>query len=416
MKAVETEKRLAPQRPGPRPLNLHLALQGMTWLTSRAALPSLRNGLQPWNPALARQGESLARDLAAANLEALTAALDAEAAARLAQFLEGVAAYRRYPGGARATNVTAIWSNGTTRLLDYGEAYGAAGNGAPVLLIPSLINRYYVLDLAPGRSLIAHLAQCGLRPFVVDWGAPGPEEQSFTLTDYIDGRLGGALDAVRDISGRAPAVLGYCMGGLLALGLAARRPDEVAALALLATPWDFDGIPIANRQALAAIMPGLEAAMSLSNFLPVDLLQALFALLDPWLTVQKFRRFADDSGGEGAGLFVALEDWLNDGVPLVAPVARETLQGWYGENAPGKGAWKVAGDIVDPAKIDTPALLFIPSRDHLVPPATAWPLANALPRAEARAVPAGHIGMIAGGRGKELVFDPLVDWFQQVMN
>lgn len=414
MTADQETRKAPPDRPGPRPLHLHMALQGMTWLASRSALPFLKTGWQPWSQGLVEEGESLARELAGVSPEALTAAVDAEAAARLAQFLQGVAAYRGYPDGNRGERATVIWSQGTTRLLDFGGENERASAGAPVLIVPSLVNRYYILDLKPGRSLIAHLAESGLRPLVIDWGAPGPDEQSFALADYIDDRLGGALDAVQAASGRQPAVLGYCMGGLLALALAARRPDDVAALALLATPWDFNGIPVAKRQSLAAAMPGIEAAMSLFNALPVDLLQALFAMLDPWLTVRKFRRFAETSDDSGAHLFVSLEDWLNDGVPLVVNVARETLYGWYGDNAPMKGTWDVAGTIINPSEIEMPAILMIPSHDHIVPPATAWPLANALPQSESHAVSAGHIGMVAGGRAKALVFDPLAEWLGKV--
>jgi polyhydroxyalkanoate synthase len=280
-----------------------------------------------------------------------------------------------------------------------------------VLVVPSLINRFYVLDLAPGRSLLRHLAAAGLRPFVVDWGAPGEAERQYDLTDYIAGRLERALDAVVAATGRPAAALGYCMGGLLALALAARRPADVSALALLATPWDFATLPDAKRQSLGLMMPGLEMAMRAFGALPVDVLQALFAALDPWMTVRKFRRFSGRGDEPGADdLFVALEDWLNDGVPLSAPVARETLSGWYLENLPGRGEWQVGGLAVRPAEIRQPTLVMVPARDHIVPPESAWPLAEALPKADGRAIAAGHIGMVAGSRGLELVHAPLADW------
>ena len=63
--------------------------------------------------------------------------------------------------------------------------------------------------------------------------------------------------------------------------------------------------------------------------------------LDPFGVAAKYRAFArlrQDS--ERARLFVALEDWLNDGIPLAAPVARECMAGWYGGNTPARGAWR----------------------------------------------------------------------------
>src|SRR3546814_6860749 len=95
---------------------------------------------------------------------------------------------------------------------------------SPVLVVPSLINRAYVLDLTAERSLLRWLAAHGLRPLLLDWGRPGAEERDFTLTDYIAGRLERALDALRAEEAAPPVLLGYCMGGLLALGLA--RSEE----------------------------------------------------------------------------------------------------------------------------------------------------------------------------------------------
>jgi polyhydroxyalkanoate synthase len=405
-------KSSAANRVGPRPLGLHLALQSLTWLSSRNALPFLKAGLQPWSPELAGEAEALAKELAAADPRELEAAIDAEAAARFARFLDGVAAYRAHPARRVEDDIPVVWSEGTTRVLDYGTKAGKKKGGAPVLVVPSLINRFYVLDLAPDRSLLRHLAAAGLRPFVVVWVAPGETERGYDLTDYVAGRLERALDRVTAETGRSAAVIGYCMGGLLALALAARRPADVSALALLATPWDFATLPDAKRRSLSLMMPGLEMMMNNFGVLPVDVQQALFASLDPWMTVRKFRRFAprDDQPGAADSLFVALEDWLNDGVPLSTPVARETLSGWYLENLPGRGDWRIGDLAIRPAEVRQPALVMIPARDHIVPPESAWPLAEALPRADSRAIAAGHIGMVAGSRGAELVHAPLADW------
>jgi len=82
-----------------------------------------------------------------------------------------------------------VWRRGTTELLDY----GGNGEGPTVLVIPSLINRYYVLDLLPERSFLHHLASSGLRTLVIDWGTPGSEECYFDLTLYIVERLEAAF-------------------------------------------------------------------------------------------------------------------------------------------------------------------------------------------------------------------------------
>ena len=224
-------------RQGPRPLPLHLAAASFTWASSLAALPLLRNGLLALRPELTAAGSQLAAELAAAEPEALAAAVAREAQQRLASFLEAIATYRRHPLRRPAATVPVLWQEGTTRLLDYG------GKGPPVLVVPYLINRGYILDLLPGRSFMRFLAEHGFRPFLVDWQAPGEAERRFDLGDYVLGRLAGALDAVIEACGPADrgrvVVAGYCMGGTLALGLAQNRASDLAGLALLATPWDF---------------------------------------------------------------------------------------------------------------------------------------------------------------------------------
>jgi polyhydroxyalkanoate synthase len=324
---------------------------------------------------------------------------------------DGILRYRRHPYRRDLPEPPVLWRAGTTRLLDYGAA--DARDGFPVLVVPSLINRGYILDLSKHRSLLRWLAGQGLRPFLVDWGRPGAEERNFTLTDYIAGRLEAALDAVRAETGRRPAVIGYCMGGLLALALALRRQDDVSGLALLATPWDFHAGAESGAQGalLAAALPGLAPLLEAAGELPLDVIQALFAGLDPQLVLRKFLAFARlDPDSPQAAAFVALEDWLNDGVALAAPAARECLGGWYGDNTPARGAWRVAGQIVDPRRLARPSLCMIPAQDRIVPPASAQALARALPGTETLVPRLGHIGMMVSAGAETQVWRPLARW------
>jgi poly(3-hydroxyalkanoate) synthetase len=324
--------------------------------------------------------------------------------------LAGIAAYRRHPYARDLPDPPLRWSEGETRLLDFSRA---DAEGPPVLLVPSLVNRAYVLDLTRESSLMRFLAAQGVRAMLLDWGWPGEAERAYTLTDYVAGRLERALMALP-----APAVaVGYCMGGLLALAMAQRRPDRVSALGLLATPWDFWATPADTRRAtgLAALLPGLDPLMEATGTLPVDAIQALFAGLDPWGIPQKFRAFARlDQGSSRARLFVALEDWLNDGVPLAAPVARETIGGWYGQNTPARGAWRIAGAAVLPEAAALPAFVAVPHRDRIVPPPSALALAEKLPDATVHDAEAGHIGMAAGGGAEAALWRPLLSWLRSL--
>ncbi len=407
-----TAGRPPPHRQGPRPLPLHLLTHASTLMASQAALPLLKSGSLPWRPDLVKAAGDLRRDLAAAGPEAyagFAAAVADEATARHDAFLAGIDAYRRHPYRRDLPPPPAIWSAGTTRLLDYRRP--DRPDGLPVLVVPSLVNRAYVLDLTPRRSLIRDLAARGLAPFLVDWDAPGAEEAGFTLTDYVAVRLEGALDAVAAATGRRPAVIGYCMGGLLALALAERRPETVAALCLLATPWDFHAGQMAQSRLMALLAGPLGAMVEAVGVAPVDLLQTFFAALDPGRASRKFTSFARLAPASArARYFVALEDWANDGVPLAGAAARECLFGWYGANLPARGAWRIGDNPVRPERIAVPSLVVVPERDRIVPPESARPLADAIPGARVTEVAGGHVGMLLARRAKTEVYAPIARW------
>jgi poly[(R)-3-hydroxyalkanoate] polymerase subunit PhaC len=369
----------------------------MLWASSRGGLTSLSAGSTPWNvdPRLGR----LAAEIAQAGSRRVADALDCELQRRAGLFLAGLEAYRSHPYRRVVAEGAASWQEGSTRLLDYG------GTGRPVLLVPSLINRHYILDLLPERSFVRFLRAQGLRPLVVDWGAPSEAEHSFGLSDYI-GRLETMLSRVRG----PIVVLGYCMGGLLALALAYRRIKRVAGLALLATPWDFH----AERPEQARLLGSVVEAAATDHLLPLWVIQTLFLSLDPFLAERKFIRFAGlDPASGGARDFVALEDWLNDGVPLAGNVARECGLCWYRDNAPGRGAWVVSGRTIQPQQFGRPALVVVPRRDRIVPPRSAEALGDALPHATVLRPPLGHIGMMASAAAPQGVWLPIAEWLQR---
>ncbi len=419
----------APRR-GPRPLTLHLGLamaRAMAALATPPSMPASPSWNAAWPPSSAGQAEAtrIARSLAGAGhpAEAFRGAVWRALLRRDRALIAGIAAYRRHPWRRAMPEAPVIWSEGGSRLLDHGAGRGPGGGGPVVLIVPSLINRAEVLDLLPGGSLVRFLAAAGVRPLLLDWGWPGAVERGFTLTDYIAGRLERALVAAAGVvvagagrrRGGGVVLIGYCMGGLLALAAALRRPELVRALGLLATPWDFWAGPAGaagRARALGALLPALEPLMEATGTLPVDALQLLFAGLDPFGVAERYRGFARlDPAGERARLFVALEDWLNDGVPLPAPVARACLIDWYGANGPARGAWRVAGLAVDPGAWRGPAFLAIPARDRIVPPESAAALAGALGGPVTVHRPAaGHIGMVAGQGAEAALWRPLLGW------
>ena len=146
---------------------------------------------------------------------------------------------------------------------------------------------------------------------------------------------------------------------------------------------------------------------------PVDVLQTLFAALDPLLALRKFTRFAALAEGSAeARDFVALEDWLNDGVPLALPVARECLGGWYGDERAGPRAagGSPAGRSL-PRAVDDAG----PGRRAGAGPHRAAGAAGGAGRGAAAAPsgstpPLGHIGMIVAREAPTTVWQPLAHW------
>jgi Dienelactone hydrolase family len=190
----------------------------MLSLTSRAALPVLKTVSIPSNVS-GRQLHDLAADIDAIGSERVERAVAAEIGYRTERYLAGLEAYRCHRFRRHSASRAVVWHDGATRLLDYGRDATAP----TVLVVPSLINRYHVLDLLPERSFLQHLASSGLRPLVIDWQAPGRQERHFDLVDYIAGPLEAAFEAARHSANGPVGVVGYCMGGLLALALSRSR-------------------------------------------------------------------------------------------------------------------------------------------------------------------------------------------------
>lgn len=368
----------------------------MIAMSSLAALPLARHGSIAWSRRLRGEAQSLAPQLAASDPDALSQALAAATLEQQRAMLDGIKRYREHPYRRDLADPPAIWRDGATRLLDYG------GDGPAVLCVCSLVNRSYVLDLSSRRSLVRWLAARGLRPLLLDWGDP---ELDLDLDGLMRRKLEPALAAAVAANGGAVSLLGYCMGGTLAVALAARQPRSVGALALLAAPWDFDrGDPTGLARAITQWDLLGDAPIRL------DVLQGYFALLDPGLAQRKFVRFAAMQDADEAADFVAVEDWLNDGVALPAGVARDCLRDWYTANTTLHGRWQIGDQAIDATRLRIPSLVVVPSTDRIVPADCAAALAGIIPGADRLDIDGGHIGMMVGPRAESLLWRPLGDW------
>lgn len=311
----------------------------------------------------------------------------------LARVLAGLRRYQAMPPAPARVQQPVVAQHGAVRLRAH------AATGKPVLVVPSLINPPSVLDLAPGRSLLDALVAAGLRPLMVDWGdAPEPLD----LTSLVVERLMLLLDDI----GEAVPLLGYCLGGTLAAGLAGLAgPARVSGLALMATPWHFAGYGPDARARLAGWWAANAPLAQPMGAVPMELLQPAFWSLDEAGLVAKYARLADADDAALAG-FSALEDWSNSGPPLSLAAAGEMAQ-FFADDTPGRGLWRIDGRAVMAGQLAMPVLDVVAMRDRIVPPAAAISGGGVGERLE---IAAGHVGMIVGGRAQDSLWGPLAAW------
>lgn len=331
--------------------------------------------------------------------------------ALLLPFIKGIQAYNTHPYRRSNSSVPLIWQEGSTRLFDYGTGID---NAPIVLFIPSLINRSYILDLNEEKSLLRYLAGQHIHSYLIDWDEPVASEYGFNCSHYIE-RISTIIDLLNLRHGRQVMLAGYCMGGLMALAAALQNSSAVKALVLLATPWDFHQTRLNYHSLAPVVMETVDAIIGKMEMVPRHLIQAFFYNLNLQAVYEKFAAFSLlDTSSREAQEFVAVEQWVNDGIAITTPVARECLMEWSYGNAPLQGKWYVGGNAVLPSEVAMPVFIATAEHDHIVPPASALPLSSLIPGAHSVIIPSGHVGMIIGRAGKEHLWKGLADWIWSV--
>lgn len=290
----------------------------------------------------------------------------------------------------------ARFRKGTTRLRDYG-AKGA--DGRAVIFIPSLINPPHVLDLLPDVSLLRWLAREGHRPFLLDWGTPVPKARDLDVTGHVQLIL---LPLIAKFP-VPPVLVGYCLGGTMALAAACLA--EVAGLALIAAPWRFSGFGAAARRDMTALWNAARPTCDAIGLVPMEVLQSGFWRLDPARTIAKYEAFAGmDVTSAAARTFVAMEDWANAGSPLPYAAGKQLFEDFVAHDLTGEGRWDIAGRKIAPDMLTCPAIEFVSRSDRIVPAASAADLP------QRHDLAAGHVGMIVGRGARTQVWEPLAGW------
>jgi polyhydroxyalkanoate synthase subunit PhaC len=287
----------------------------------------------------------------------------------------------------------------------------------PVLLVPSLINRHYVMDLLPGKSMAEDLVKAGHDVYCLDWGTPGDEDRHLTFDDVCDRYLG---RAIRKVASRSPRgkvhVLGYCLGGTLATIHASVHPEHIASLLVLAAPVAFGS----GEEGM------LEAWTKSSTFkvkdivdafgnVPWQLMQSAFTMLRPTLPLSKAVHVVDkamkddpinaNKWEEFSEGFRALETWGNDNVSFPGACYVRYIEELYQRDALVSGTFTLSGRPVHLGQLRMPTMCIVFEHDNIVPWQNAAVLVEkiASPDKQLLKLPGGHVGaVVSRGAQKSL--------------
>jgi polyhydroxyalkanoate synthase len=286
----------------------------------------------------------------------------------------------------------------------------------PLLIVYALVNRPYVADLQPDRSLIRGLLKEGLDVYLIDWGYPDAADRLLTLGDYIDGYLDRYVGRILDLHDiEAVNLLGICQGGVFALCYSALRPERVRNLIATVTPVDFH-----TRQDMLSHLVrhvDVDLLVDASGNVSGELLTWLFLSLKPFRLgigkyVELLRGAPDDAAIRN---FLRMERWIFDAPDQPGGVFREFVREFYQRNGLVSGAIRIGGRPVDLARLTMPVLNIYARDDHLVPPASSLALERHVGTADYTALefPGGHIGIYVSSRAQRLLPSNVGRWLEE---
>ncbi|MCA9198739.1 MAG: class III poly(R)-hydroxyalkanoic acid synthase subunit PhaC [Planctomycetales bacterium] len=288
----------------------------------------------------------------------------------------------------------------------------------PVLVVYALVNRPYILDLQPDRSVVRRLLDNGLDVYLIDWGVPTAADQSLTLNDYVNGSLRKVVDEVCERSGTTNVnILGYCMGGTLSTLYTTQFPERVKNLSLMAAPIDFS-----DQESLLHIWTkeqyfDVDRMIDAYGNCPATFLQSTFQLMKPVQNfIEKYTGFADNMHNEKfLENFFAMEKWTNDNIPVAGETFREFVKCFYQRNQLVKGEFSLGGKPVDLKRIECPLLLLAAEFDHLVRPQSTYGIISHVGSKdiEKKEIHAGHVGLAVSSKAHKTFWPEVAQWYVQ---
>jgi len=307
-----------------------------------------------------------------------------------------------------------VLEQGTFRLLRYRRTSPAA-YAPPVLFCYALINRPYILDLEPDKSVVRWYLAAGFDVYMIDWGVPSDADRGLTLEAYVCGFLKTAVESIlRTHACPDVHLLGYCMGGTMSALLAALEPPLVRSLTLLAAPIDF-----ASRESLLSLWTDpacfdVDALIDTYGNCPAWFLQSCFIYMKP---VQNFLErgiglYEQMDDPRALSSFFAMERWINDNIPVAGETFREFVKKLYQRNQLVRGELDLGKRRADIGRIACPLLLLTAKNDHLVPPSSTEGIRPhvASREVDSMTIDAGHVGLVVGGKAQKTIWPEAARW------
>ena len=283
----------------------------------------------------------------------------------------------------------------------------------PMLLVYALVNRPYILDIEPERSLVQRLCEQGIDVYLIDWGYPLPEDRSLSLEDYVNDYIDSCVQIVGQRHGQASVdVLGVCQGGVLSLIYAALKPDRVRNLITMVTPVDCHTPDNLLSRWVRSI--DLDCLVDAMGNVPGWMLNSFFLGLKPLqLTADKYFSMSDVLSDERkARRFLKMERWLQDCPDQAGVAFRQFVGAVYQRNCLVEGGMFINGCEVDLAKLHMPILNIYARQDHIVPPSASRPLKALAGTTDYTEIAhdSGHIGIFVGASTQETIAPAIAQW------
>lgn len=296
------------------------------------------------------------------------------------------------------------------------KSEGKATSKVPVLIVYALVNRPYMLDLQPDRSIIRNLLQHGIDLYIIDWGYPTKEDMYLTLDDYINGYIDNCVDFIKEAAETEKVnLMGICQGGTFSTIYAALHPEKVNNLVTLVTPIDFstnDGLLFNWAKNI-----NIDSLVDTYRVIPGDFLNSGFLMLMPFaLNIRKYVDMLDVlEDKEKLMNFLRMEKWIFDSPGQAGECMRQFIKDCYQGNKLVKGELKIGDKTVNLKNVTMPLLNIFATADHLVPPSSTKPL-NDLVGSNDKTLyefKGGHIGVFVGSKSQKELAPAIAKWLQE---